>query len=81
MANNKGLHRTNGVLAGVCGGIGQQVGIRPLWLRLAFIVAAVFYGTGVGLYLLLWALLPPNNIFKGIPWLILVAALAYWVFS
>lgn len=79
--NNNGLQRTQGILAGVCGGIAQQIGISPFWLRLGFIIAAVCYGTGLGLYLLLWALIPPHNIFKGIAWVILVAALAYWVFG
>lgn len=79
--NNGGLQRTQGVMAGVCGGLSQQIGISPIWLRLAFIIAAVFYGTGVGLYLLLWALMPPHNIFKGVAWVILVAALAWWVFG
>jgi phage shock protein PspC (stress-responsive transcriptional regulator) len=46
------------MIGGVCGGMGAALGIDPLWLRLAFILLAAGPGIGVGLYILLWILLP-----------------------
>lgn len=43
---------------GVCSGIGYYFGIDPLWLRLAFIIALLVFGTGVIAYLILWAIIP-----------------------
>jgi signal transduction histidine kinase/phage shock protein PspC (stress-responsive transcriptional regulator) len=50
--------RRNGVLAGVCAGLGNQLGIDPLIIRIAFVVAALAGGVGIGLYLLGWMLVP-----------------------
>lgn len=46
------------VLGGVCSGISAYFGIDPVWLRLAFVVALIFFGTGVLLYLVLWIVMP-----------------------
>lgn len=46
------------VIGGVCGGIGYYFGVDPLWFRLAFAVAVVFFGTGILLYILLWIIIP-----------------------
>lgn len=46
------------IIGGVCGGIGHYFGIDPLWVRLAFVVALVFFGTGVLFYILLWIVIP-----------------------
>lgn len=46
------------VIGGVCSGIGHYIGIDPVWLRLAFALALIFYGTGVLLYLLLLIIIP-----------------------
>ena len=51
-------HR-NRVIAGVCGGLGEFFGISALWFRLAFLIALLPGGIpGLGLYLLLWLIIP-----------------------
>lgn len=49
--------RTDKVIAGVAGGIGQYLAIDPVIVRLAF-VALVFTGVGVLLYPVLWLIMP-----------------------
>jgi phage shock protein C len=51
--------RKNRILLGVCGGLGDFFGINPTWFRLAFLIAAIPGGVpGIGLYLLLWLIIP-----------------------
>jgi len=49
----------NRMVGGVCSGIGSYFDMDPLWLRLAFLLAVIFAGTGKLLYLILWIVLPP----------------------
>src|SRR5215216_7330218 len=49
--------RTDKVVAGVAGGIGQYLAIDPVLVRLAF-VALCFTGVGVLLYPVLWLVMP-----------------------
>lgn len=44
------------IFGGVCGGLGKQMNIDPLFLRLAFLGAFVFFGVGPVVYLILWVL-------------------------
>jgi phage shock protein C len=44
--------RENRVLFGVCGGLGRYLGIDPVLVRIAFVLLAVFGGSGVLLYLI-----------------------------
>src|SRR5258706_1383651 len=46
------------VLGGVCSGIAAYFGIDPVWLRLAFVLSVIFFGTGVLLYIILWIVMP-----------------------
>jgi phage shock protein C len=58
MGSNK-LRRQNGVVAGVCGGLGEFFGISPFWFRLAFLILMIPGGApGVLPYLLLWMVIP-----------------------
>lgn len=45
-------------IAGVCGGIAHAIGLDPLLIRLAFLLAFIFFGAGLLLYLVLWILVP-----------------------
>ena len=49
--------RTDKVIAGVAGGIGQYLAIDPVIVRLAF-VALCFTGVGILLYPVLWLIMP-----------------------
>jgi signal transduction histidine kinase/phage shock protein PspC (stress-responsive transcriptional regulator) len=53
--------RTDRVLGGVCGGLGQTLGIDPLVVRVAVVALTLAGGTGVLLYVLGWLLLPADG--------------------
>ena len=59
----KRLYRssTDVVLGGVCGGLGDYMGIDPVLIRLLFVFLAVVNGFGVLLYLILWIILPEKE--------------------
>ena len=46
------------IISGVCGGIGGYLNIDPVWIRVLFILFAVFYGVGFFVYIALWIALP-----------------------
>lgn len=50
--------RTRGPLAGVGAGIAYRYGIDPVLVRVAFIVSAIFGGSGIVLYLAAYLLMP-----------------------
>ncbi len=53
------LRRRNGIIAGVCGGLGQFFGISPNWFRLAFILMMLPGGIpGILIYLIAWFVIP-----------------------
>ena len=49
------------VIAGVCAGLGRRMGVDPVILRVAFVVAAAAGGAGIVLYGLGWLLLPAER--------------------
>lgn len=49
--------RQDAMIGGVCGGLGQYLGIDPTFVRLFFVLLA-FNGIGVLIYLLLWIVVP-----------------------
>jgi phage shock protein C len=56
------LRRQNGVIAGVCGGLGAYFGISPIWFRLLFLILALPGGApGVLPYLILWIVIPKRR--------------------
>ncbi len=51
--------RTDRVIAGVCGGLGQYFGIDPTWVRIVVaLLALMSFGTVLLLYLLLALIVP-----------------------
>jgi phage shock protein C len=46
------------MLAGVCGGLGEYFNIDPTLVRILFIIFALIVGGGILLYLILWLLIP-----------------------
>lgn len=50
-----------GVLGGVCAGIADSTGVSVTAVRVAAVLLALFFGSGVGAYLLAWALLPDER--------------------
>lgn len=58
----KKLYRSSDerMLAGVCGGIGEYLGIDPTLVRLFFVATALLGGPGIIFYIIL-ALIIPNE--------------------
>ncbi len=48
------------LVGGVCGGIAEYLEIDPVIVRLLWAASIVFYGTGLVLYLIAWAIIPRN---------------------
>jgi len=55
------LDKENGVIGGVCAGLANETGIDVFWIRVAFCVAFFGFGTGLGVYILMWILLALSN--------------------
>lgn len=49
---------TEKMLAGVCGGLAEYLGIDPVFVRLAVVILAFASGVGLFLYPVLWLVLP-----------------------
>jgi phage shock protein C len=59
---NRITRNTNdSVMGGVCSGIGDYIGIDPLWIRLIFIGIFLAYGAGLLLYFILWLIIPDED--------------------
>jgi phage shock protein C len=56
----KNLYRsnTNYKIAGVCGGIAEYLGVDATLIRLAWIFATFFGGSGIIAYILAWMVMP-----------------------
>jgi phage shock protein C len=50
------------MLAGVCGGLADYFEIDPSLIRLAFVLAVLLGGTGVLAYLVMWIIVPKENL-------------------
>lgn len=51
--------RSNRVIMGVCGGLGEFFDINPIWFRLAFLLALIPGGIpGILVYLIFWLIIP-----------------------
>jgi phage shock protein PspC (stress-responsive transcriptional regulator) len=51
--------KSNRMLAGVCGGLGEFFGLDPVWFRLIFVLASIPGGIpGVLIYLVCWIIIP-----------------------
>lgn len=63
MNQNKRFRRSdsNRLLAGVCGGIAEFIGVDATIVRLAFVVLTVFGFSGVFIYLLAWLIMPAEG--------------------
>lgn len=56
----KKLYRsvTDKMIGGVCGGIAEYFDIDPLIVRLVFVLAVIFGGSGILAYIILWIIIP-----------------------
>lgn len=56
----KKLYRsvTDKMLGGVCGGLAEYFEIDPVIVRLIFVLAVIFGGSGILAYIILWIIIP-----------------------
>jgi phage shock protein C len=54
--------QTNRMIAGVCGGLGDYLSIDPVFIRLFFVLLTLGQGAGVLIYLILWFVLPSQEV-------------------
>jgi phage shock protein PspC (stress-responsive transcriptional regulator) len=66
LQNLNGLRRTRNdrMLGGVCGGIARATGLASWLVRLVFALLAICAGTGVLLYVLMWILVPEEEVWR-----------------
>ena len=58
----KKLERQNGIVAGVCGGLGAFFGISPWWFRILFLFLLMPGGLpGALIYLIMWVIVPKKK--------------------
>jgi phage shock protein C len=50
--------RENALIGGVCAGLGDYLGLDPLWIRLFLTIWAVTGGASILVYLVLWVVMP-----------------------
>ncbi len=57
----KKLYRSKSdkMVGGVCGGLGEFLGVDPTLVRLAFVLLTIFGGSGLLLYIIMWLIVPP----------------------
>ena len=62
MSENK-LYRssTDRMIAGVCGGIAEKLGVDSTVIRLIWAALSLFYGSGVVLYILAAIIIPKKD--------------------
>jgi len=53
--------RTGRVIAGVCAGIARRFGLKPLTVRLIFLISCLLPGPQILLYIALWLLVPNED--------------------
>ena len=53
--------RVNRVIGGVAGGIAEFFDIDPVIVRLLFVLAVLFGGSGILIYIVLWIVLPESE--------------------
>ena len=62
--NDKRLYKSesNKVIGGVCGGLGEYLGIDPTILRIIAVVLIFFHGAGLVIYFVAWLCMPKRRL-------------------
>lgn len=61
MARKLYRSRSNKMIAGVCGGLGEYLEIDPTIIRLMMAISAVFVFTGAIIYVIAWFVMPVDE--------------------
>lgn len=64
MARRLYRSKTEKMLGGVCGGLGELLDIDPTIVRLVFVLLALWGGSGILIYLVLWLIAPYKDELK-----------------
>ncbi|WP_250278577.1 PspC domain-containing protein [[Clostridium] colinum] len=57
------LSKSDKMIAGVCGGIGEYFKIDPTIIRIFFVLLSfIFLGSTIPLYIIFWIIIPSQNI-------------------
>jgi phage shock protein PspC (stress-responsive transcriptional regulator) len=59
--NSLSRSRSDRVIAGICGGLGNYFDIDPIIFRILFVLLVVFGGSGVLIYIILWIVVPEEG--------------------
>ncbi len=51
----------NGILGGVCEGLGEYFSIDPVIIRLMFIATSLMLGGGILTYIIAWIIIPDRH--------------------
>jgi phage shock protein C len=62
MKNRLYRSETNRTIAGVCGGLGEFLGIDPLIIRIFFIIWTILGEAAVLVYFILWVVIPNKSV-------------------
>ena len=68
MAKKLVRSRTDTMLGGVCGGLGEYFNVDPVLVRLLFVLFAAFGGAGIPVYIALWLVVPEETQGQSKPW-------------
>jgi len=58
MSNQLYRSRSNKMLGGICGGLGDYLDIDPTFIRIYFVILAMSNGIGFMIYLIMWIIVP-----------------------
>lgn len=64
MSQRSELRRSgNRMIAGVCGGIAESLGVDPTIVRVAYVFVSIFSAAfpGILIYIILWIIMPPPS--------------------
>ena len=61
MAKSNKLRRQNGMIGGVCGGLGAFFGLSPWLFRLLFLILIPLPPASLLPYILLWVIIPSRR--------------------
>ena len=62
MEEKKRLTRSNNKIGGVCAGLAEYLDIDPTIVRIVWVLMVLFAGFGILLYIILWLIMPKQQI-------------------
>ena len=54
--------KTGRTLGGVCAAVANYLGVDKVFIRVLFVIALIFFGSGLLLYLILWIVIPEEQL-------------------